>query len=128
MSRVDEFLNLPAGRGRRLAAVGARSVGAIQRGTEGQYEPKWDGFRCLLYRKGNAVDLRSKSGEDLTRYFPELVCAALALKATSFLLDGEIVVPNGKAFSFDDLLQRIHPAASRVNKLSLETPALFLAF
>jgi ATP-dependent DNA ligase len=132
MSRVDESLNLPAGKVRRpaapLAAMEARSVDAIPRGTEWQYEPKWDGFRCLLYRKGNAVDLRSKSGEDLTRYFPELVCAALALKATSFLLDGEIVVPNGKAFSFDDLLQRIHPAASRVNKLSLETPALFLAF
>jgi ATP-dependent DNA ligase len=106
----------------------ARSVDAIPRGAEWQYEPKWDGFRCLLYRHGETVDLRSKSGEDLTRYFPDLVHAALALKANSFLLDGEIVVPHGKAFSFDDLLQRLHPAASRVKKLSLETPALFLAF
>jgi ATP-dependent DNA ligase len=106
----------------------ARSVDAIPRGPEWQYEPKWDGFRCLLYRKDDVVDLRSKSGEDLTRYFPELVRAALALRATTFLLDGEIVVPHGKAFSFDDLLQRIHPAASRVKKLSQETPALFLAF
>ncbi len=106
----------------------ARSVDAIPRGAEWQYEPKWDGFRCLLYRHGETVDLRSKSGEDLTRYFPDLVHAALALKASSFLLDGEIVVPHGKAFSFDDLLQRIHPAASRVKKLSLETPALYLAF
>ena len=106
----------------------ARSVDAIPRGAEWQYEPKWDGFRCLLHRDGGTVELRSKSGEDLTRYFPELVRAALALRATSFLLDGEIVVPLDKAFSFDALLQRIHPAASRVKKFSLETPALLLAF
>jgi ATP-dependent DNA ligase len=106
----------------------ARSVDAIPQGAEWQYEPKWDGFRCLLSRQGDKVDLRSKSGEDLTRYFPELVDAALRLKAKTFLLDGEIVVPHGKALSFDDLLQRIHPAASRVRKLSVETPALFLAF
>src|ERR1700716_4625820 len=111
-----------------LAAMEARSVDAIPRGTEWQYEPKWDGFRCLLSRRGRKVDLRSKSGEDLTRYFPELVEAALKLKAKAFLLDGEIVVPHRKAFSFDDLLQRIHPAASRVEKLSVETPALYLAF
>ena len=106
----------------------ARSVDAIPRGKEWQYEPKWDGFRCLLSRVGETIELRSKSGEDLGRYFPELAAAALDLKATSFLLDGEIVVPHGKSFSFDDLLQRIHPAASRVKKLASETPALFVAF
>src|SRR5580698_3538212 len=106
----------------------ARSVQAIPRGAEWQYEPKWDGFRCLLSRQGEKIDLRSKAGEDLARYFPELVAAALKLKATAFLLDGEIVVPHGKTFSFDDLLQRIHPAASRIEKLSQETPALLLAF
>src|SRR3954471_6866662 len=106
----------------------ARSVDAIPHGPQWQYEPKWDGFRCLLSRDGDNVDLRSKSGEDLARYFPELVDAALKLKTTAFLLDGEIVVPHGKAFSFDDLLQRIHPAASRIRKLAQETPALFLAF
>jgi ATP-dependent DNA ligase len=111
-----------------LAAMEARSVDSVPRGAEWQYEPKWDGFRCLLSRNGAKVELRSKSGEDLTRYFPELVEAALRLKATTFLLDGEIVVPHGKTFSFDDLLQRIHPAASRVKKLSVETPALYLAF
>jgi ATP-dependent DNA ligase len=111
-----------------LAAMEARSVDAIPRGPEWQYEPKWDGFRCLLSRQGSKVDLRSKSGQDLTRYFPELVDAALRLKAPAFRLDGEIVVPHGKAFSFDDLLQRIHPAASRVKKLSQQTPALYLAF
>ena len=97
----------------------ARSVDAIPRGAEWQYEPKWDGFRCLLSRHGARIALRSKAGEDLTRYFPELVAAAAALKATFFVLDGEIVVPHGKSFSFDDLLQRImqlgenYPAAWR---------------
>ncbi|WP_183259619.1 ATP-dependent DNA ligase [Bradyrhizobium sp. CIR48] len=106
----------------------ARSVDEIPRGKEWQYEPKWDGFRCLLSRDGGHVDLRSKSGEDLARYFPEVVAAALKLKADRFTLDGEIVVPHGKSFSFDALLQRIHPAASRVTKLSQETPALYLTF
>jgi ATP-dependent DNA ligase len=126
---------IPAASGRKtagtasaLAAMEARSVDAIPRGSEWQYEPKWDGFRCLLSRKVGSVTLRSKSGEDLTRYFPELVEAALRLKATQFSLDGEIVVPHGKTFAFDDLLQRIHPAASRITKLSQQTPALFLAF
>jgi ATP-dependent DNA ligase len=112
----------------RLVAMEARSVDAIPRGAEWQYEPKWDGFRCLLSRNAGSVTLRSKSGEDLTRYFPELVDAALRLKATQFTLDGEIVVPHGKTFSFDHLLQRIHPAESRITRLSKETPALFLAF
>jgi ATP-dependent DNA ligase len=112
----------------RLQAMEARSVDAIPRGTEWQYEPKWDGFRCLLSRDGETVAMQSKAGEDLTRYFPEIVAAACALKERSFVLDGELVVPHGKAFSFDDLLQRIHPAASRVQRLASETPALFLAF
>jgi ATP-dependent DNA ligase len=106
----------------------ARSVDAIPRGSEWQYEPKWDGFRCLIFRSGEAIDLRSKSGETLSRYFPEIVEAALALKAQNFLLDGEIVVPERKSFSFDALLQRIHPAASRVKRLAEVTPALFLVF
>lgn len=100
----------------------------IPRGEEWQYEPKWDGFRCLLSREGAGVTMQSKAGEDLARYFPEIVAAARELKATSFTLDGELVVPQAKSFSFDALLQRIHPAASRVKKLSVETPALFLAF
>ncbi|MGJ5065570.1 ATP-dependent DNA ligase [Bradyrhizobium oligotrophicum] len=106
----------------------ARSVDAIPRGEDWQYEPKWDGFRCLLSREGATVTMQSKAGEDLARYFPEVVAAARELKANSFILDGELVVPQVKSFSFDALLQRIHPAASRVKKLSVETPALFLAF
>jgi len=106
----------------------ARSVDAIPQGVQWQYEPKWDGFRGLLFRDREKIALRSKSGEDLARYFPELIAAACRLKARTFMLDGEIVVPHGKTFSFDDLLQRIHPAASRIKKLSQQTPALFLAF
>ena len=111
-----------------IEAMEARSVDAIPVGKEWQYEPKWDGFRCLLARDGDAVAMFSKSGQDLARYFPEVVAAARTLREQSFILDGELVVPIGRHFSFDDLLQRIHPAVSRVKKLSVETPALFLAF
>jgi ATP-dependent DNA ligase len=111
-----------------LQAMEARSVDAIPKGEEWQYEPKWDGFRCLLSWDDARVAMQSKAGEDLTRYFPEVVAAAEKLKATGFVLDGELVVPDGKAFSFDALLQRIHPAASRVKMLSETTPALFIAF
>jgi ATP-dependent DNA ligase len=106
----------------------ALSVDTIPEGKNWQYEPKWDGFRCLVFRDGARVELQSKSGQPLTRYFPDLVKAAGALKAKRFVLDGEIVVPRGRVFSFDDLLQRIHPAASRVNRLAAETPALLIVF
>jgi ATP-dependent DNA ligase len=106
----------------------ALSVDEVPVGPEWQYEPKWDGFRCLVFRDGDKVELQSKAGQPLTRYFPEIVEAVRALKAKKFVLDGEIVVPEGRAFSFDALLQRIHPAASRVQKLSKETPALLIVF
>jgi ATP-dependent DNA ligase len=106
----------------------ALSVDEVPVGPEWQYEPKWDGFRCLVFRDGDDVTLQSKSGKPLTRYFPDIVEMARALKAKRFVLDGEIVVPEGKVFSFDALLQRIHPAASRVQKLSKETPALLIVF
>ena len=109
-----------------IEAMEARSVDAIPIGDEWQYEPKWDGFRCLLTRDADAVTMYSKSGQDLRRYFPELAAAALELRENSFILDGEIVVPIEGRFSFDDLLQRIHPAASRVKKLAEQTPALLL--
>ena len=106
----------------------AQSVDAIPVGQEWQYEPKWDGFRCLLMRDADTVAMWSKSGQDLSRYFPEVVAAASTLREKSFVLDGELVVPVKGRFSFDDLLQRIHPAVSRVKKLAEQTPALFLAF
>src|ERR1051325_5797184 len=92
----------------------ALSVDEIPVGAEWQYEPKWDGFRCLVFRDGDKVELQSKSGQPLTRYYPELVEATRALKPEQFALDGEIVVPDKGGFSFDALLQRIHPAASRI--------------
>jgi ATP-dependent DNA ligase len=106
----------------------ALSVGAIPVGKEWQYEPKWDGFRCLVFRDGENVELQSKSGRPMTRYFPELAEALRALKAKKFILDGEIVVPLDAAFSFDALLQRIHPAQSRVRRLAAETPAVLIVF
>jgi ATP-dependent DNA ligase len=97
-------------------------------GPEWQYEPKWDGFRCLAFRDGKRIELMSKAGKPLTRYFPELVQALAALSAQRFVLDGEIVIPLDGALSFDNLLMRIHPAASRVKKLSQQTPSLFIVF
>jgi len=97
-------------------------------GPEWQYEPKWDGFRCLAFRDHRQIDLISKSAKPLTRYFPELVAALQALDAKQFVLDGEIVIAVGKAHSFDDLLMRIHPAASRIRKLSESTPATLIVF
>jgi ATP-dependent DNA ligase len=92
------------------------------------YEPKWDGFRCLAFRTGPEVDLRSRNQRPLARYFPELVEALLALREERFVLDGEIVATVDSRADFLALLARLHPAASRVVRLSRETPALFIAF
>ena len=111
-----------------IAPMEALSVSAIPRGTGWQYEPKWDGFRCLIFRAGDQVTLQSKGEKPLGRYFPEIVAAALSLKARRFVLDGELAVPVAGRLDFDQLLQRIHPAESRVRKLVGEHPALFIAF
>jgi ATP-dependent DNA ligase len=106
----------------------ALSVDRIPTGDGWQYEPKWDGFRCLAFRDGKKLELQSKSCRSLTRYFPELVDDLLAGKAGQFVLDGEIVVPEEKGFSFDALLQRIHPAPTRIKRLAAETPAQLIVF
>jgi len=106
----------------------ARTVEHIPAGDEWQYEPKWDGFRCLVFRDGGDVYIQSKAEKPLGRYFPEVEAAVLALRATRFVLDGEIVIPIGGVLSFEELLHRIHPAASRVQKLSREHPAMVLVF
>ncbi|MDQ6930239.1 MAG: ATP-dependent DNA ligase, partial [Candidatus Eremiobacteraeota bacterium] len=93
-----------------------------------QYEPKWDGFRCVAFREGPDVYLQSKAGQPLSRYFPEIVDALVALNANEFVIDGELVVPVEDRLDFDQLLQRIHPAASRVKTLAQKFPATFLVF
>lgn len=106
----------------------AKLTADLPTGDDWIYEPKWDGFRCLAFRSGDEVELRSKGGKPLTRYFPDVVDILLSVDTDSFVLDGEIVIPIRGTLSFDDLLQRIHPAASRVTKLAKETPALFIVF
>jgi ATP-dependent DNA ligase len=112
-----------------FAAMEAELARALPRGDGWQYEPKWDGFRCLAYKDGSTVALQSKAGQSLGRYFPELVAAVRSLEPRRLVVDGEIVVPRDGLFSdFDLLLQRIHPAESRVKKLAAETPVLLHAF
>jgi ATP-dependent DNA ligase len=106
----------------------AKSVNALPQESGWLYEPKWDGFRCLAFRQGDEVVLQSKAGQPLGRYFPEIVAALRALPARKFVLDGEIVIHSGAGLDFDALLQRIHPAASRIQRLSQETPATYMVF
>ena len=109
----------------------ARVAGDLPPGEGWQFEPKWDGFRCLVFKKNGEVRLQSKSGQPLERYFPEVVERVSAMKAPSFVVDGELVVPDPSskgALSFDDLLQRIHPAESRIKRLAREFPAVLVLF
>jgi len=106
----------------------AQSASALPTGSEWQYEPKWDGFRCLAFRDGDEVRIQSKAGKPLARYFPDVVEAVAAIPARRFVLDGEIVIPVDGRLSFDELLLRVHPAESRVRKLVAEHPARLVVF
>ncbi len=106
----------------------AKRQAAIPKTGDWQFEPKWDGFRAIVFRKGDEVAIQSKAGQPLGRYFPELVAAFRAVDAKEFVLDGEIVIPVGGRLSFDDLLLRIHPAESRIAKLAAAAPAHYFAF
>jgi ATP-dependent DNA ligase len=106
----------------------ARIVDALPEGDGWQFEPKWDGFRCLAFRDGNVVALQAKSGKPLMRYFPEMVAALRALPLRRFVLDGELAIPIGDSLSFDALQLRLHPAESRVRKLASETPSILILF
>src|SRR3954447_1281945 len=92
------------------------------------YEPKWDGFRCIVFRDGDDIELGSRNEKPLDRYFPELIASLKERLPERCVIDGEIVIPGDKGLDFDALLQRIHPAASRVKMLSEATPASFVAF
>ena len=106
----------------------ARSVEEIPTGNGWQYEPKWDGFRCIAFRDGRKIYLQSKPGQPLARYFPDIVDALAGLSAQQFIIDGELVIPIRGAFSFNELQLRLHPAASRVQKLAKAHPAMFIIF
>jgi ATP-dependent DNA ligase len=93
-----------------------------------QFEPKWDGFRALIFRQGNDVEIMSKSGKPLGRYFPEVVQLIREVGCREFTLDGELILPVGDVLSFDALQARLHPAASRIARLSRETPAQIMLF
>lgn len=116
------FLLSPA----RVSAMEARIAEALPEGAW-QFEPKWDGFRCLVFKAGKKVELMAKSGKPLTRYFPELTMALAGLPG-DWVLDGELVIPVGDVLSFDALQMRLHPAESRRRKLAAETPAVLILF
>jgi ATP-dependent DNA ligase len=106
----------------------ARGAKALPEGDEWRYEPKYDGFRMLIYRDGDEVYLQSRGGKPMNRYFPDVEAQLLAMPADRVVLDGEVVIVIDGVHEFDLLSQRIHPAASRVEKLAAETPAVFHAF
>ena len=106
----------------------AKRAGKIPAGDGYLFEPKWDGFRAIVFRDHDTVAIQSKAGQPLGRYFPELVAAFLALAPKQFVLDGEIVIPVAGRLSFDDLLLRIHPAESRIRRLAESSPANYFAF
>jgi len=106
----------------------SRLVRELPAAGEVLYEPKWDGFRAIVFREGASVELGSRNEKPLTRYFPELVAPLQASLPDRCVLDGEVVIAGPKGLDFDALLNRIHPAASRIRKLAEETPASFVAF
>src|SRR2546423_14917528 len=111
-----------------LPPMETKSVEEIPVGEGWQYEPKWDGFRCIAFREGTEVYLQSKAGQPLARYFPDVVEAIKTIAADRFVLDGELAIPVSGKLSFDELQLRLHPAASRVRKLAAAHPAIFIVF
>ena len=110
-----------------LGPMLAKSVKSIPEG-DYLYEPKWDGFRCIAFRDGDEVELSSRGERPLTRYFPEVVEALKANLPDRCVIDGEVVIATDDRLDFEALLQRIHPAKSRVDRLAAETPASFVGF
>lgn len=111
-----------------VAPMEARLVDALPEGEGWQFEPKWDGFRAIAVRRDDEAVIWSKSGKPLGRYFPELVALLLGVAERDFIVDGEIILPIAGKLSFGALQARLHPAASRIARLSRETPAQFMMF
>ncbi len=111
-----------------FAPMEARLVDRLPDEPGWQFEPKWDGFRCLAFRYGGEVELRAKSGKPLGRYFPEVSARLAALAPQPFVVDGELAIPTGETLSFEALQLRLHPAESRIRKLAAETPATLILF
>jgi ATP-dependent DNA ligase len=111
-----------------LAPMEAKLVADLPDGDGWQFEPKWDGFRALVSRDRDDVEILSKSGKSLARYFPEVVAMIAAIACERFTLDGELILPVDGVLSFDALQARLHPAASRIARLSAETPAQLMLF
>jgi ATP-dependent DNA ligase len=111
-----------------LRPMEARAAADLPAGASWQYEPKWDGFRCLAFRSGSEVEIRAKSGKSLSHFFPEMLQQLRALAARHFVLDGELTIASNGAVCFEALQARLHPAASRIRQLAAATPATFIAF
>lgn len=126
MNATDSFARL--GIARSTSPMEARLIESLPEGEGWQFEPKWDGFRCLAFRDGDHVALVSKSGKPLERYFPELVATLRELPEDRFVVDGEIILPKDGTLSFAALQSRLHPAASRIAKLSEEIPTQLMLF
>ena len=109
-----KLLAVPLG----LEPMEAKLVTELPENSGWQFEPKWDGFRCLAYRAGKEVDLQAKSGKTLARYFPEIVAILAGLPQRTFVVDGELAIPTGDSLSFNALQMRIHPAESRIKQLA----------
>lgn len=118
----------PASDPHSLAPMEAHLVATLPEEPGWQFEPKWDGFRCLAFRRGDEVDLRAKSGKPLARYFPEIVTGLRDVPLDPFVLDGELAIAQDDVLSFDALQMRLHPAETRIRKLAHETPAFLILF
>ncbi len=123
-AKAERKSSIPA----QLEPMEARLVSELPTEEGWQFEPKWDGFRCVVFRSSDRVSLQAKSGKPLARYFPEVVERVKAMRPKQFVLDGELAIPVGASLSFDALQMRLHPAESRVRKLSVETPATLMLF
>lgn len=128
MGRVEEPQEVAVGDTSPILPMEAKSVKALPTGAGWQFEPKWDGFRCLAFKSGDAVAIYAKSGKPLGRFFPEVVETVRVLPGDDFVLDGELVIPVEGVLSFDALQMRLHPAESRIRKLAGEIPATLKVF